>query len=216
MEQLGSVLVKARNEKRNAKGPAHDGLLSVSTLAEAQGEVADGLRAALDTQGLVVVEGVALALDAGVLNHGPGIGLETRHGAANVAVDLDNLLDGGGFEEGGGDSLFDTQDDAFGGGDADGGGAELDCLERVFDLEETAFGGEGVDTPIWRWERVQLARGILNILAVCWCNYMAACLFLHFKDTSASSCAVPRASATRRRGKTRARERDACRIQILP
>lgn len=132
---------------------------------------------------------MALALDAGVLNHGPGVGLETGHGAANVAVDLDNLLDGGGFEEGGGDSLFDSQDNAFGGGDADGGGAELDCFKRVFDLEETTFGGEGVDTPIWRWKRMQLAQRISYCLAVCWCICMAACLFLHSQDTSASSWA---------------------------
>jgi hypothetical protein len=69
-----------------------------------------------------------------------------------VAVDLDDLLDGGGFEEGGSDTLFDAQNDTLGGSDADSGGAELDGLERVFDLEETAFGGEGVDTPIWRRE----------------------------------------------------------------
>jgi hypothetical protein len=65
-----------------------------------------------------------------------------------VAVDLDDLLDGGGLEEGGGDALLDAEDDAFGGGDSDGRGAELDGLEGVFDLEEAAFGGEGVDPPI--------------------------------------------------------------------
>lgn len=148
VEQLGTPLVKAGNEERDAKGPAHDSLFAVGTLAEAQGEVADGLGAALDAEGLVVVEGVALALDAGVLNHGAGVGLEARHGAADVAVDLDDLLDRRRLEQGRGDALLDAEDDALGGGDADGRGAELDSLEGVFDLEETAFGGEGVDSPV--------------------------------------------------------------------
>lgn len=36
---------------------------------------------------------------------------------------------------------------------------------------------------------MQLARGILQNLAVWWCIYRAACVFLHPKDTSASSWA---------------------------
>ena len=75
VEQLGAVLVVAGNEQGDTKGPAHDGLLAVGTLAESQGEVADGLGGALDAEGLVVVEGVALALDAGVFDHGAGVGL---------------------------------------------------------------------------------------------------------------------------------------------
>lgn len=150
MEQLGAVLIVAGDEEGNAKGSAHDGLLAVSTLAESKGEVTDGLGGALDAEGLVVVEGVALALDAGVLDHGAGVGLEAGHGAANVAVNLDNLLDRRRLEEGRGDALLDAEDDALGGGDADSRGAELDGLEGVFDLEETAFGGEGIDSPIWQ------------------------------------------------------------------
>lgn len=149
MEQLGAVLVEAGDQERDAKGPAHDGLLAVGALAEAQGEVTDGLGGALHAEGLVVVEGVALALDAGVLDHGAGVGLQARHGAADVAVDLDNLLDRGGLEEGGRDSLLDAEDDALRGGHADGGRAELDGFEGIFDLEQAAFWGEGVDSPIW-------------------------------------------------------------------
>ena len=148
VEQLGPVLVVAGNEQGDAKGPAHDGLLPLGALAKAQGQVADGLGAALDAEGLVVVEGVALALDTGVLDHGAGIGLQAGHGAANMAVNLDNLLDRRRLEQGRGDALLDSQDDALRGGDADGGGAELDGLEGVFDLEEAALGGEGVDAPI--------------------------------------------------------------------
>lgn len=150
MEQLRAILIVTRNQERHTKRPAHDALLAIRALTEAQRQIADGLGAALDAEGLVVVEEVALTLDAGVLDHGAGVGLETAHGAADVAVDLDDLLDGGGFEEGGGDALLDAEDDALGGGDADGRGAELDGLEGVFDLEEAAFGGEGVDTPVWR------------------------------------------------------------------
>lgn len=76
MEQLRAILVEASNEESNAERTTHDSLLSVSTLTEAQGEIADSLGAALNTEGLVVVEGVGLAFDSGMLNHGAGIGLE--------------------------------------------------------------------------------------------------------------------------------------------
>ncbi len=58
---------------------------------------------------------MVLGLDAGVLDHGAGVGLEARHGAADVGVDFDDFFDGGGFEEGGGDALFDAEEDAMGG-----------------------------------------------------------------------------------------------------
>lgn len=147
--ELGPVLVVAGDEKGDAEGAAHDGLLAVGALAEAQGEVADGLGGRLDAEGLGIVEGVGLRLDAGVLDHGPRVGLQPGHGAADVPVDLDDLLDGRGLEEGGGDALLDAQDDAFRGGYADGRAAELDGLEGVLDLEEAAFGGEGVDSAVW-------------------------------------------------------------------
>lgn len=146
--QTGAILIIPRNKKGNTERPAHDALLTVGALAEPQRQVADGLGAGLDPQALVVVEGVALALDAGVLDHAPGVGLQAGHGAADVAVDLDDLLDGGGLEQGGGDALLDAEDDALVGGDADGRAAQLDGLEGVLDLEEPAFGGEGVDTPV--------------------------------------------------------------------
>jgi hypothetical protein len=89
-----------------------------------------------------------------MIDHGAGIGRETRHGTADVRVDFDDFFNGRGFEEDGRDALFDAQDDAFGGTDADCGGAELvvsgngngngglgiqeryfDCFDGVFDLE---------------------------------------------------------------------------------
>jgi hypothetical protein len=146
--QLGTVLVIAGDEQGDAEGTGHDGLLAIGTLAEAQGEVADGLGGALDAEGLGVVEGVRLRLDTGVLDHGAGVGLEAGHGAANVAVNLDNLLDRRRLEQGRRDALLDAEDDALGRGDADGCAAELDGLEGVFDLEEAAFGGEGVDATV--------------------------------------------------------------------
>lgn len=149
MVQTWAVFIVASNQESDTERPTHDTLLAVSRLAEPQGQVADGLGAALDAQGLVVVEGVALALDAGVLHHAARIGLQTTHRAANVPVNLDNLLDRGGLEEGRRYALLDAEHDALVGRDADGRAAELDGLEGVFDLEETAFGGEGVDTPIW-------------------------------------------------------------------
>jgi len=141
--ERGPVLVVAGDEQGDAKGAAHAAGLAVDALAEAQRQVADGLGAAVDAQLLVVVEGVALALDARVLKHGPRVRLQPRHGAANVPVDLDNLLDRRRLEEGRGHALLDAQDDALGRGDADGRAAVLDGLEGVLDLEEAPFGGEG-------------------------------------------------------------------------
>jgi hypothetical protein len=43
---------------------------------------------------------MGLALDAGVLKHAASVGLETGHGAADVSVDFDDLLNGGGLQEG--------------------------------------------------------------------------------------------------------------------
>jgi hypothetical protein len=60
-----------------------------------------------------------------------------------VAVDLDDLFDGGGLEERRGHPLLDPQDYALRGGDTDCCAAELDGFEGVLDLEETAFGGKG-------------------------------------------------------------------------
>ena len=117
------------------------------------------------------MEAVVLALDAGVFDHGARVGLQAGHGAADVGVDFDNLFDGRGLEEGGGDALFDAEEDAMGGGDllesgllggfgvgrrkhlayADGCGAEFDCFEGVFDLEETAFWGEGAGEMVRIW-----------------------------------------------------------------
>jgi hypothetical protein len=79
-----------------------------------------------------------------------------------VAVDLDNLLDRGGLEEGRGDALLDAEDDTLGGSDADSGGAELDGLEGVFDLEEAAFGGEGVDAPVCK-VRVRMSAVVVDL-----------------------------------------------------
>lgn len=63
------------------------------------------------------MEAVILALDAGVFDHGASVGLQAGHGAADMGVYFDNLFDGGGLEEGGGYALFDTEEDAMGGGD---------------------------------------------------------------------------------------------------
>ena len=67
------------------------------------------------------MEAVVLALDAGVFDHGAGVGLQTGHGAADVGVYLDDFFDGRGLEEGGGYALFDAEDDAMGSGDLERG-----------------------------------------------------------------------------------------------
>lgn len=68
------------------------------------------------------MEAVVLALDAGVFDHGAGVGLQAGHGAADVRVYLYDLFDGGGLEEGGSHALFDAEEDAVGGGDLRWGG----------------------------------------------------------------------------------------------
>jgi hypothetical protein len=49
-----------------------------------------------------------LALYTAMLDHAAGVGLQTAHGAPDVSIYLNNLFDRAGFEEGGGDALFDA------------------------------------------------------------------------------------------------------------
>jgi hypothetical protein len=56
-----------------------------------------------------------------------------------MTVDFNNLLDGGGFEEGRRNTLLYTQDDSTTRSYTDGRRTKLDRLERVFDLEEATF-----------------------------------------------------------------------------
>lgn len=115
--QRRPVLIKPRNQQRHPKRPTHDTLLALGALPKPQRQIANRLRTALHPQRLCIVERVVLRLHARVLDHRPGVGLQPAHGAADVSVYLDDLFDGAGFEEGGGDALFDAEDDAFGGGD---------------------------------------------------------------------------------------------------
>lgn len=55
------------------------------------------------------MERVILTLDAGMLDHAPGVGLQTAHRTPDVSVYLDDFLDAGSLEEGGGDALFYTE-----------------------------------------------------------------------------------------------------------
>jgi hypothetical protein len=75
-----------------------------------------------------------------VLDECPAVGLETGDGAANVFVDLNNLLHGACLKQCACHSLLHAEYDALASLDSDGGAAKLDGFERVFDLEETTFG----------------------------------------------------------------------------
>ena len=77
---------------------------------------------------------MVLALHAGPVNQGLGVGCEAGEGACDVAVDLDDLLDASGLHEGAGNPLLDGQDHALAGLDPDGSGAELDGLDGVLNL----------------------------------------------------------------------------------
>jgi hypothetical protein len=74
-----------------------------------------------------------------VLDECPTVGLETGDGAANVFVDLYNLLHGARLQQCACHPLLHAEYDALARLNSDGGAAELDGFERVFDLEETAF-----------------------------------------------------------------------------
>lgn len=82
---------------------------------------------------------MVLRLDARMLDHGPGVGLQAGHGAANVAVDFDDFLDRGGFEERTCYTLFYADYHAIAGSYLGGGGQ----LGSFF-----AGGGVGGITPM--------------------------------------------------------------------
>lgn len=89
-----------------------------------------------------------------MLDQSPAVGLQTRDGAANVLVNLDNLLDRASLQQRARHSLLDTQHDALTGLDSNSCAAELDGLEGVFDLEETAFRREGAGGKVRVTRRV--------------------------------------------------------------
>ena len=74
--------------------------------------------------------------------------LLTRKCTGNVTVDLDDLLDAGGFHQRTRDPLLHGEDDSLAGLDADGGAAELDGLDGVLHLEQPPLGGEGVGPAV--------------------------------------------------------------------
>ena len=74
--QTRPILIITRNQQRHTERPAHNTLLALCTLTKPQRQIAYRLRAALDPQRLGIVEGVVLALDAGVLDHASCVGLQ--------------------------------------------------------------------------------------------------------------------------------------------
>ena len=50
VEELGAILIDAGDQQRDAKGPGRDAVLAVGALAEAEGEIADGLGAGLNAE----------------------------------------------------------------------------------------------------------------------------------------------------------------------
>ena len=123
--QLRPKLVNTRNEERDTERSTHHRILVVHTLSKAKRKVAHGLRRALDLDALVVGERVVLRRHARVVDHRARVRGEPGHGAAEVAVDLHDLLDRGRLEEGRLYALLDAEDDAFGRAHADGCRAQL-------------------------------------------------------------------------------------------
>jgi hypothetical protein len=125
--QAWPSFIESGNQQSYPEWPRHDTLLPFRTLPEPQRQVTDRLRTAFRPELLPVMECMVLALDSGVLDHAAGIGLQSAHGASDVAVDLDNLFHGRGLEERARDALLDAEDDAGGCGDLDRSG-EKGCL----------------------------------------------------------------------------------------
>lgn len=69
---------------------------------------------------LVISKPVILRLNPRVVHQRPRVRHESAHGGADVGVYFHYFLDGIGLEEGGGQPLFDREDDAGFGGDSDG------------------------------------------------------------------------------------------------
>jgi hypothetical protein len=90
-----------------------------------------------------------------VLNECPAIGLKAGDGAANVFVNLNDLLHGARLQKRAGHSLLHAEDNTLTGLDSDGCATKLDGFEGVLDLEETAFGREGARKVLERrsWSR---------------------------------------------------------------
>ena len=78
-----------------------------------------------------------------MLNKCPAVCLKTRNSAANVFVDLNNLLHGARLQQCARHSLLHAEYNALARLNSDGCAAKFNGLEGVFDLEETAFGREG-------------------------------------------------------------------------
>mmetsp|Transcript_32243 Transcript_32243/g.65579 ORF Transcript_32243/g.65579 Transcript_32243/m.65579 type:complete len:277 (-) Transcript_32243:37-867(-) len=142
-------IIVAGNQQRHPKRTRHPLLpIPILPLPKRQRQIAHPLRQRLDPNVLIVGESMILRLDPRVIHQGPGVGDESRHGGSDVGVDFGDFFYRGGFEERGGEALFDREDGAVFGLQAHGGGAEFDGFDGVFYLEEAAFGGEGVDASV--------------------------------------------------------------------
>lgn len=89
-----------------------------------------------------------------MLDECPAVCLKTGDGAANVFVDLHNLLHGARLQKCARHSLLHAEYNALASLDTDGCAAELDGFEGVFDLEKTAFGREGAGDLLEGAERM--------------------------------------------------------------
>ena len=113
MVERRTVLIYTSNEQRDAKRTTHHAVVLVVVLAELEREVAHGLRAALEGHRLVVREAVVLRLRARMLDEHPRIRHESAHRAANVRVDLHDLLDRRRLQEGRREALLTRKNDTL-------------------------------------------------------------------------------------------------------
>jgi hypothetical protein len=74
-------------------------LAYLAIFTETEGKIGYALRGALHSHRLVVVEPMALRLDARMVNHGAAVAGETRHCTTDVTIDLHNLLHTVRFQE---------------------------------------------------------------------------------------------------------------------
>lgn len=110
------------NEKNIAH---HQRIVVLHTFTKSQRQITNRLGTALHANGLVVRERMHLTCDSRVLDHCPGVGGETWHGATDVRVDFHDFFDGRGFEEGRRDTFLNGEHGAVGCGNTDCCGTKL-------------------------------------------------------------------------------------------
>ena len=114
--ELWATLIHATNQECDTVWPGHRlPLAAFVALSEVDSDVRDRLGDGLDVHWLVVVEGMILGFNAGVVDENAGVSDDSAHGTGAVPVDFDQLLarSGRDLKLGGVKFLLNSEDDAL-------------------------------------------------------------------------------------------------------